>query len=149
MEVLVAILVLAIGLLGLAALQARGLKFNHDAYARTQATYLAYEIIDLLRANEASAKDYVSTGHPGGTCDPKGSSPKGDLACWYDTVQAVLPAGNARVQGNGQQFDITIGWQERSAREPRTAGECTEVPSREWDARSRLCRVVQTWTVRL
>ena len=33
LEVLVALLVLAIGLLGLAALQARGVKFNHEAYA--------------------------------------------------------------------------------------------------------------------
>lgn len=40
-EVLVALLVLAIGLLGLAALQAQGLRFNHDAYVRTQATNLA------------------------------------------------------------------------------------------------------------
>ena len=39
MEVLVALLVLAIGLLGLAALQARGVKFNHDAYLRSQATF--------------------------------------------------------------------------------------------------------------
>lgn len=36
MEVLVALLVLAIGLLGLAALQARGVKFNHDAYLRSR-----------------------------------------------------------------------------------------------------------------
>ena len=40
-EVLVALIVLAIGLLGLAALQAQGLRFNHDALIRTQATNLA------------------------------------------------------------------------------------------------------------
>ena len=45
-EVLVAMLVLAIGLLGLAALQAQGMRFNHDAYVRTSATNLASDIID-------------------------------------------------------------------------------------------------------
>jgi type IV pilus assembly protein PilV len=136
MEVLIAILVLAIGLLGLAALQARGLKYNHDAYARTQATYLAYEIIDLLRANEANAENYKSFGPPAGVDE------------WYDAVAAVLPAGSARIELDGPQFDITIGWVERSAREP-TKDTCDDIPSREWDDDDGLCRVVQTWTVQL
>ena len=54
-EVLIALLVLAIGLLGLAALQAQGLRFNHDAYVRTQATHIAYDIVDRMRANRANA----------------------------------------------------------------------------------------------
>jgi type IV pilus assembly protein PilV len=150
MEVLVAILILAIGLLGLAALQARGLKYNHDAYARTQATYLAYEIIDLLRANEANAESYASDGPPAGVdkCEPGTSSPTMDLKCWYDAVAALLPAGAARIEFNDPQFDITIGWVERSARQP-TADTCDDIPSREWDDDDKLCRVVQTWTVQL
>jgi len=50
-EALVALLVLSIGLLGLALLQGQGLKFNTDAYLRTQATVLAYDIIDRMQAN--------------------------------------------------------------------------------------------------
>lgn len=50
-EALVALLVLSIGLLGLALLQGQGLKFNTDAYLRTQATILAYDIIDRMQAN--------------------------------------------------------------------------------------------------
>ena len=67
-EVLVALLVLAIGLLGLAALQAQGLRFNHDAYVRTQATHLAYDIIDRMRSNRANAAAYTA-GDPGLACD--------------------------------------------------------------------------------
>lgn len=52
MEVLVALLVLSIGLLGLAALQTTGLKFNHQSYERTQATLQAYDIFDSIRANK-------------------------------------------------------------------------------------------------
>lgn len=51
LEVLIALLVLSIGLLGLAALQTLGLKFNHESYQRTQAVYQAYDMIDRIRAN--------------------------------------------------------------------------------------------------
>ncbi len=51
LEILVAVLVLSIGLLGIAGLQVTGLRFNHSAYARTQATLLAYELADRMRAN--------------------------------------------------------------------------------------------------
>ncbi|HLE93281.1 MAG TPA: type IV pilus modification protein PilV, partial [Sulfuricaulis sp.] len=50
-EVLVALLVLSIGLLGLAALQTTSLQYNTGSYFRTQATFLAYDIIDRMRAN--------------------------------------------------------------------------------------------------
>lgn len=60
-EVLVALLVLSIGLLGLAALQTTGLKFNHQSYERTQAVMQAYDIIDRMRANKSGA---VSGGSP-------------------------------------------------------------------------------------
>ena len=51
LEVLITVLVLSVGLLGLAALQATGTKFNHGAYLRTQATALAYEMSDRMRTN--------------------------------------------------------------------------------------------------
>ena len=53
-EVLVALFVLSIGLLGLAALQATGLRLNHQSYQRTQATLNTYDIIDRMRANPIS-----------------------------------------------------------------------------------------------
>jgi len=50
-EVLVTMLVLSIGLLGLAGLQAYGLGANREAYLRSQATVLAYDMADRMRAN--------------------------------------------------------------------------------------------------
>lgn len=55
-EVLVAMVVLSIGLLGLAGLQATSLKSNQSAYHRSQATQLAYEMADRMRANREYAK---------------------------------------------------------------------------------------------
>lgn len=51
LEVLIALLVLSMGLLGLAALQTLGLRFNHQSYQRTQAVFQAYDMIDRIRAN--------------------------------------------------------------------------------------------------
>jgi len=50
LEVLIAALVLAIGLLGLAALQASGLQSGHASSLHSQATLLAYDIADRMRA---------------------------------------------------------------------------------------------------
>ncbi|MFW2438864.1 MAG: type IV pilus modification protein PilV [Arenicellales bacterium] len=53
LEVLIAVLVLGVGLLGLAQLQTTGLQNTHSANQRTVATQLAYEMTDRIRANKA------------------------------------------------------------------------------------------------
>lgn len=54
-EVLVSALVLSIGLVGVAGLQAFSLKNNQSSFMRSQATSLAYDLADRMRANVASA----------------------------------------------------------------------------------------------
>lgn len=58
-EVMVALAILSIGLLGLAMLQLQGLKHNTGSYSSTQATFLANEIIERMRANSSAASSYV------------------------------------------------------------------------------------------
>jgi type IV pilus assembly protein PilV len=60
-EVLIAMLVLAVGLLGLAGLQATSLRNNQSAYNRGQATQLAYDIADRIRANASVANNYAGS----------------------------------------------------------------------------------------
>lgn len=55
LEVLIAIVVLSIGLLGLASLQLSALQGNNQSYERSQAHILAYEIADAMRANRSAA----------------------------------------------------------------------------------------------
>lgn len=55
LEVLVALIVLSIGLLGLSGLQTMGLRNNHSAFMRSQATLFAGNIIDHMRANRGAA----------------------------------------------------------------------------------------------
>jgi type IV pilus assembly protein PilV len=65
-EVLVAVLVLSIGFLGIAALQAMSLSTNNSAMARSMATVSSYSILDAMRADIAHAKngDYNKTVTP-------------------------------------------------------------------------------------
>ncbi len=126
-EVLVAMLVLAIGLLGLAALQTQGVRFNQDAYVRTSATNLAASILDAMRIarseSGAGAENFVtaefptrnpqpadgySVSNPPYTCDPApdltvltGTSSEKvaqtALPCWLNSVELGLPLGRATI----------------------------------------------------
>ncbi len=58
-EVLVALVVLSIGLLGVAALQASGLRTGRTAIHGMRAVVLASDIVDRIRANPAGAAAYV------------------------------------------------------------------------------------------
>lgn len=56
LEVMIAVLILAIGMLGMAALQANALKNSGSSFERTQAVIQAYAILDSMRSNPASAR---------------------------------------------------------------------------------------------
>lgn len=60
-EVLVAILVVSIGFLGMAALQAKAMSTNNSAMARSLATVASYSILDAMRVDRANAAQYVGT----------------------------------------------------------------------------------------
>lgn len=153
-EVLVALLVLAIGLLGLAALQAQGLRFNHDAYVRTQATNLAYDIVDRMRVNNANVAAYTA-GDPGAACDPLVAGATMDLNCWYRGLAASIPGGTGLITANATAnfYDVTVRWVDRTRRDfgggivqaPATNAQCNAIAGNFWDGNN--CMVQQTWTV--
>jgi len=51
LEVLIALLIFSLGLLGVAALLTVSVRTNHSAYLRTQATFLAQGMAERMRAN--------------------------------------------------------------------------------------------------
>ncbi len=152
-EVLIALLVLAIGLLGLAALQAQGLRFNYDAYVRTQATNLSYDIVDRMRASRTNFAAYT-VADPDLPCDPTVATANMDLSCWYDALAATLPAGGGVIAANATAnfFDVTVRWLDRTPRDfggtiraPSSVADCAAIAGRFWDGTN--CLVQQTWTV--
>ncbi len=122
MEVLVTLLILAIGLLSIAAMQLKGLQYNHDAYMRSQVNVLAYDIADRMRLNRANAANYVSNytipaNVPTGCALATGANAVNDLACWRVQLFNSIPPGSvadiAVNAGNPNMFDVTINWSDR------------------------------------
>ncbi|MBL1143143.1 MAG: type IV pilus modification protein PilV [Proteobacteria bacterium] len=117
LEVLVALLILAIGILGIAGLQFQALRFNHDAYLRTQISVTATDIMDLIRLNSANAAAYEGNhivGAATGACDiTVANDAANDLACWRQQLATVLPAGSqanivSEVTPDGTQYKVTL-----------------------------------------
>jgi type IV pilus assembly protein PilV len=154
-EVLVSLVVLSIGLLGIAKLMLFSSHSNDSAYLRSQATDLAYQMLDDMRANTAQAAiaggPYTTTlvaapTNPGFTC--VATAPCANLAL-YDVYQwklrlnansGIIPAGGLNPIGalpNGQgsvatalvggQTTITIivQWDDSVAQNTLNSGAAT------------------------
>ena len=106
-EVMVALFVLSIGLLGLAGLQTLGLKFNVQSYQRTQAVLNAYDIIDRMRANPvgvaATQYDKILLTETPDVPNPNCSVTdcNGAEMAAYDIDQWLASLGNLLTQGDG------------------------------------------------
>jgi len=116
LEVLVAILVLAIGLLGMAGLTATSMRNSHGAYHRNQAVWLAYDVADRMRANRQVA---LAGGYnlPLGSAAPGGAAVSAvDLGQWLTAVGALPQGlGAVAVDGATRRATITVQWNESRA----------------------------------
>jgi len=120
LEVLVALVVLSVGLLGLASLQTNTLKFNQGAYLRTQATNLAYDMADRMRANRAAgisgAYDDVAYATTLPDCNPNatltGTVAERDIAGWRIGLVCSLPLGNGSIDTDGRSVTVSVRWDE-------------------------------------
>lgn len=129
LEVLVAVLVLSIGLLGLAGLLASSIRNNQSAYQRTQATWLAYDIVDRMRVNRpaALASDYdTALGTPANcAANPtlSGAMAAQDLTGWKTLLACALPAGDGAVALNTatRQVTVTVQWNDSRGTSGNTA----------------------------
>lgn len=120
-ETLVALVVLSIGLLGVAALQMASLRNNHAAHTRSQATALAYDIADRMRANRTAAINGNYDIAIGSTIATPATLAEIDLTAWKNSLLAALPAGDGAVAQVGNLVRITIQWDDsRGAEAPVT-----------------------------
>ena len=104
-EVLVALLVLTIGILGMVALQTKALQFSQESVYTSQALMMAYEMTDRMRANRGSEDDYLvdygtavtaSTNCESSTCSSSQMA-EFDTSLWKDAIAANLPEGDGEI----------------------------------------------------
>lgn len=144
-EVMMAVLIFSIGLIGLASLMVMATRSNHAGYLRTQVTFLANNMADRMRANPVGVWDgsYESAAYPiAGTtdCEAAACSPadiaKRDQQIWSSLLTTLLPDAKAGIDCvakdalaysglNADQINrrppyggtcaMTISWSERGA----------------------------------
>ena len=151
LEVLIALLVLSIGLLGIGKMMLLSARANDSAYMRSQATALAYTMLDAMRANRVAAisQGYdtaqvvpvqlaCATAAPGCT---SGQVAQNDTFLWNQALATALPNGAGTVvtatapdrvtNANNITATITVTWSdkvaERSFGDPLAAGNISVV----------------------
>ena len=118
LEVLVAMVIVSIGLVGLAGLMMTSAKNNQSAYYRSQASWMAYDIIDRIRANRGAATNGSGAYNIALGVSPSGCSasvPATDLCQWKNSELAIgLPSGDGLVSvagsGSAAVVSVTVRW---------------------------------------
>ncbi|AZZ94363.1 type IV pilus modification protein PilV [Hahella sp. KA22] len=121
-EILVAVVILAIGLLGVAGLQTLSVKASTNSSARSQAIYLANDMADRIRANLQGRKDSNYDAITGdakkAACLTSTGCSAADMAAndkaeWLEELSNRLPNGKGELKHTGNLYTITITWDER------------------------------------
>jgi type IV pilus assembly protein PilV len=116
-EVMIAIFVLAVGLLGVAGLQMASLRANQSSYERSAAVLAAYTMLDRLRADVVSARNgSYNLALPSGDCvTPSGTTfVQTQLAAWITDLRTSMGAsacgGVACSSGAAASCVVTVRW---------------------------------------
>lgn len=155
-EVLVTVLVLTIGLLGIAGLQIQSTRSNYEAFQRTTATTLAHDIIERMRTNVSATGTYVTSGaNLGGgslgdteptpncksasTCSPAQLATY-DLWEWEQVIDGAaettagggetgglsMPTGCITGPGGTGLYTVSIAWRGQTPTSNPVTGSCGE-----------------------
>lgn len=144
LEVLVAVLVFSFGLLGIGGMMTISVKNNHNGYLRSQANFLAENMMDRMRANPVALWNgiYAGTAAPAGglVCELGSECLYDDLAAydmqaWADSIAISLPNGAGTINCVPNVTYTVVA-------------TITDAPS-EWIATppyDGMCTIVITWT---
>jgi len=125
-EVLVAVVIFSLGLLGLALMELKGAAFTKEAGARTAAILQARSLVDRMQANPAGVQDgdyvWTSAGSPKMQVPCPAASvanclAQNDIAEWLAQIQASAPAsantagyGTVTRDPNTGVYTVTVSW---------------------------------------
>lgn len=117
-EVLTAVLVIAIGLIGIASLYSDAVQTELDTQPRAQAERLAQVMADRVAANAAGRAGYASV--VGVLCVTEARDPRPlnaaaqEAACWQDEVEEKLPNGTGAIKRDlstaPPTYVVSVSW---------------------------------------
>lgn len=116
LEVMIGLFVLGIGLLGMASLQSQAVRLSNSAHLYSQASYLAADMAERIRANREQRDSYelmFSDTAPSATnCATTSCTPaqlvKWDQAAWLQDLANQLPQGDGEVKVDGNKVSILV-----------------------------------------
>jgi type IV pilus assembly protein PilV len=129
-EVLVAVVIISLGLLGMAGLQASGMRTSQSAFYRAQAAQFTNDMAERMRANLGDARNYtlaLTATAPTGT-----SVRDRDRADWLARL-ATLPAGDGSIAVDLANNTVTIAVQWDDTRAGGAANANYTLVTRLWN----------------
>ena len=142
-ESLVALVVISIGLLGIAALQASSIKLSSSAHWHNQAVWISYEITDRILANKSVMSDYdgIDTDNDYSMdCEGSACTPAAMVTADAEDLKSLvssLPDGRAYISSPGANtLIVSVMWDD--------GDETTNCTNGEPEPKTRTC---YTWTV--
>ena len=156
-EVVVSLVIVAFGLLGVAALQARSLSLQVDSESRRVATGLISQLRERVSSNQQGYAQSLATGYtrtldPGdavvipacaddNACDAANEVPAAQVARWMAEVRRQLPEAAVNVgptaAGSLMSMTVTVGWLEPNATVVAGDAACARIPTVQADVRYR------------
>jgi len=119
-EVLVTMIIIAVGVLGTAALQVTTLRNLSSSHSASVAAIVAEDFGERMRANPNAALNdrYVHDSHPGGYLDcaqnvcTEDDMARYDIGTWWEQMDNLLPSGKGEVTRNAgtNTFVLTVRW---------------------------------------
>ena len=125
-EVLVAIVIFSLGLLGAALMQLKGSTFTKEATSRTMAVLQARSLADRMQSNPTALAEYATASSSGGIPTVQACSSgspctatqvaDNDIAEWLNQIKAAAPQSASgtnfgQVKNNGDgTYTITVSW---------------------------------------
>lgn len=115
-EVLITVVLVSIGLLGLAGLQLTSVQNSNSSSERFVATTLAQDILERMRANRNRAIGPGRVYNLALGAEPAVGGVEGaDLDAWIDSIAAALPSGQGGVEVDDDSVaTVTLAWTDAS-----------------------------------
>jgi len=140
-EAMVAVMILSVGMIGLAYLQATGMRLNTTSYTRTQAAVLAGDLMDRMRSHgivaASTIQDYEITDNTDTSgCNPLAGSIDNELLCWAADIQRALPEADVTIDYDSGWVTIDMVWLEPVLRDdtPNDPSDDTQEQKLLWEA---------------
>lgn len=131
LEVMISVLILGVGLLGIAAMQALALRGGQSSLESSQAVMQTTSIVEAMRANRLNAANYAIAMTC--TAGSAGTLAQNDLAAWINALKSTMGvAGDSTTCGRiealgGGRYRVTVQWDDQRGGGSATRQVATEV----------------------